>query len=362
MRRTTSLTRRLAATAIGVVTAVTGTAVTALAAAPAASAADRAPVVGNDVSWPNCPKGMGIPSRRSEGQPMPSTTTGFVVLGLTNGPGFYVNPCLKSQVSWATTHHRMTGMYAMTTFPTKGQLARYGASGPFRGADPTTQVRNAAYAEARFNIANARAAGLTNRFVWIDVEDYRWAPWTTSATRNRVAVEAAVRAYHDAGIGVGIYSVVGMWNRLTGSWRNGLPVWDAVGGTGSRGATARCAAPSFTGGSRVLTQWATPHQDFDVTCAGVTGRTAALSPLAPYRGMTLRIGSRGPAVAAVQRQVAARPDGVFGPVTLSRVTAFQGAHALRRTGIVASAEWHAMGAWSVLPAVPSRLPSMFHQY
>ena len=152
-----------------------------------------------------------------------------------------------------------------------------------------------------------------------------------------------------------------MWNRLTGSWRNGLPC-------GTRSAARACAAPrhvrgaSFTGGGRVLTQWSTPHQDFDVTCPGVTGRTAAPSPLAPYRGTTLRVGSRGPAVAAVQRRVGARPDGVFGPLTLSRVTAFQGAHGLRRTGVVASAEWRAMGAWSGLPAVPSRLPSTFQQY
>jgi hypothetical protein len=362
MRRTPFRPTRLVATALGVLAAVSGAAGATLAAAPTASAANHAPLVGNDVSWPNCPKGMGIPSRRSEGQPMPSSTVGFAVIGLTNGPGFSVNPCLRSQVAWAKSHHRKAGMYAMTTFPTRTQLSRYGGSGPYPGRDQASRIRNAVWTEAKLNVTNARAAGLTNRFIWIDVEDYRWAPWTSNVSWNRAAVEGAVRAYHEAGISVGVYSVAGMWNRLTGSWRNGMPVWDTVAGAGQRTATGRCSAPSFTGGTRLLTQWWTPHQDFDVTCPGVTGQTASPSPLAAYRGTTLRVGSRGFAVAAVQQRVGARADGAFGPQTRARVAAFQRSHHLRPTGVVASAEWRALGAWSTVPASTGRMASLFVQY
>ena len=52
------------------------------------------PLLGGDVSWPQCPKGMGIPEKRSEGLPMPDASARFVVIGLTNGPGFVANPCL----------------------------------------------------------------------------------------------------------------------------------------------------------------------------------------------------------------------------------------------------------------------------
>ena len=73
-------------------------------AGPAAAAVAPTPGVrltGGDVSWPNCPKGMGIPSRLSPGNPMPVSTASFVVVGLTNGPGWYPNPCLAAHVAWA---------------------------------------------------------------------------------------------------------------------------------------------------------------------------------------------------------------------------------------------------------------------
>lgn len=347
MLRRFALPARLAVVTAGLLSAVAATTVTGVAVAPVAAAAAAPAVTGNDISWPNCPKGMGIPSRRSEGEPMPSTGTGFVVIGLTNGPGFYPNPCLAAQVAWATSHHRPTGMYAMTTYPTSAQIARYGASGPYRGTGLSTRVANAGYAEARFNIVNARAAGLTNRFVWVDVEDYPTAPWRGTVALHRATVDGAVRAYHDAGISVGVYSIVGMWNRLTGAWRPGFPIWDAVGNAGLRAASARCSAPSFTGGARLLTQWVSGHHDVDITCPGVTGSTTVPSPLAPYRALTLRLGSRGKAVAAVQRVVRATPDGAFGPRTRSLVVAWQRAHRLPATGVVTPAVWRAMGAFTV---------------
>ena len=46
------------------------------------------------MSWPQCPKGMGIPEKRSQGAPLPLDTAAYVILGLTNGPGFTPNPCL----------------------------------------------------------------------------------------------------------------------------------------------------------------------------------------------------------------------------------------------------------------------------
>ena len=45
----------------------------ALAESHASAAGTTASVKGADISWPNCPEGMGIPSRRSSGEPMPTT-------------------------------------------------------------------------------------------------------------------------------------------------------------------------------------------------------------------------------------------------------------------------------------------------
>ena len=56
-------------------------------AAGPANAVDDIPRKGADISWPNCPKGMGIPSRRTLGLPMPKKHAQFAIIGLTNGPG-----------------------------------------------------------------------------------------------------------------------------------------------------------------------------------------------------------------------------------------------------------------------------------
>ena len=49
-------------------------------------------LAGNDVSWPQCPKGLGIPSRPHEGKAMPPATAEVVVNGLTNGHGCSTTP------------------------------------------------------------------------------------------------------------------------------------------------------------------------------------------------------------------------------------------------------------------------------
>lgn len=329
------------------------------ATATSSSTATNAPAVGYDISWPNCPKGMGIPARRSEGEPMPPTSTGFVVIGLTNGPGFYPNPCLNSQVAWAEAHHLRTGQYAMTTFPSSAEQARYATAGPWHGADTLTRIRNAGYAEARFNVLNAAAAGLTGRFIWVDVEDYPVAPWTGSTTANRAAIQGVLRGYTDAGYHVGVYSIVGMWNRLTGSWRPGLPLWDAVGSDGPGAAARRCHAASFIGGPRWMTQWTSGHHDLDVTCPGVTGTRAAASPLAPYRTTRLRYGYRGPAVTALQRALRVHASGVFDRPTRAKVVAFQRAHHLPADGVVDGDDYHALEAYAVTPATAGLMPALF---
>src|SRR5690349_13765701 len=39
-----------------------------------------AEVFGADISWPQCPKGMGIPEKRTLGAPMPTAAAEFVVI------------------------------------------------------------------------------------------------------------------------------------------------------------------------------------------------------------------------------------------------------------------------------------------
>ncbi|HYN29072.1 MAG TPA: peptidoglycan-binding protein, partial [Dermatophilaceae bacterium] len=83
-------------------------------------------------------------------------------------------------------------------------------------------------------------------------------------------------------------------------------------------------------------------------------RTATSSPaptagtaasLQPYLGTTVRLGSRGEAVRALQRALGGLAvDGQFGPATLARVRTFQRGAGLPVTGVVATSTWKALAA------------------
>jgi hypothetical protein len=226
------------------------------------------PVVGNDISWPQCPKGMGIPGRRTEGKPMPPASSRFVVIGLTNGPAFYPNPCLESQVAFARTRHLYTAAYAMTTYPTKAQLDTYGRRGPYPGTDLLARLRNTGYAQARFNVTNLRAARLTTPIIWVDVEPYPARAWSKSTAGNRAVVQGALWGYRKSGYRVGVYSTRYLWKTVVGSVRYGLPEWRATGHSNRATALASCKAESFQGGRAVLGQWVYRERDWNVLCPG----------------------------------------------------------------------------------------------
>lgn len=69
---------------------------------------------------------------------------------------------------------------------------------------------------------------------------------------------------------------------------------------------------------------------------------AVAYPLLPYRTVVLRVGSKGPAVAALQKAVRQKADGVFGAPLLVTVTAVQTKNRLRATGVVVTSTWAAV--------------------
>jgi len=254
-----------------------------LVAAPAASAAPVSPrgtgstvVAGGDVSWPQCPLGMGIPSRRSLGLPMPGDRARFVVIGLTNGPAFTPNPCLASQVQWARDRRVPVSAYAVATWPTGRQLSRYGATGPYAGTTLRSRLRNVGYAEGRYNLGRLGTVGLTVPHVWIDVEHYSIRPWSSDRRNNRAVVRGVARAYQDAGIATGFYSTSLQWTDIVGRVAWGLPEWHTAGPRSRSVALSRCSEASFQGGPVVLAQWWTDSADHDLVCPG--GPAAASMP------------------------------------------------------------------------------------
>ncbi|MEJ2578321.1 MAG: peptidoglycan-binding protein [Kineosporiaceae bacterium] len=81
------------------------------------------------------------------------------------------------------------------------------------------------------------------------------------------------------------------------------------------------------------------------TGSGSGSATRSTGPLSRYRGTVLYYGSRGNAVAAVQRALRVTPaSGWFGPLTLRAVKDFQRAHGIRTTGNVGPLTWAALGS------------------
>ena len=222
---------------------------------------------GADISWPNCPKGMGIPSRPTLGLPMPTDAAQFVVLGLTNGPGWTPNPCLASQVAWVKARHLWAGAYAVTSYPTAAQLSSYG------GAGTTTQrLFRAGAAQAQYNVRTMRRAGLRPPMVWVDVEPVKSAPWSANPRLNNALVDGAVAAYKGAGLRVGFYSYAYGWKQITGGRQlTAYATWVPSGDDQRSSALRRCGQRSFSGGKVYLGQWTAGDRDHDVTCSGVTG-------------------------------------------------------------------------------------------
>lgn len=261
-RPATLALRALAALAL---VAGTGAATTAASTIPAEAATI---VRGADVSWPECPKGMGIPSRPTEGKPMPGAANRFVVLGLTNGPAFSRNPCLANQVVWAKRHHQLTAAYAVTTFPTTAQLASYGSKGPYGVRSVTARLRNVGWAQAKLAVTTMRAAALTTPIVWMDIEEYPVAPWSKNRTNNRAVLEGAMAAYRNSGLRVGFYSTRYQWNVIVGAARYGAPEWHTAGQTSMSAALRGCSARSFQGGPTIMAQWWDAVSDHDLLCPG----------------------------------------------------------------------------------------------
>jgi hypothetical protein len=219
---------------------------------PALSTAVR----GADIGWPNCPTGMGIPQRPTQGNPMPSATARFVVVGLTNGPGFTPNPCLASQVRWVRARHLWLGAYSVISYPTAAQLARYGGSGSL-----ATRLFRVGVAQARTNVVNLRHAGVARLpIVWVDVEPVRGWPWSSRTTANNAVLDGVLAEYRALGMRVGLYSYRSGWQEITGGRRlPSLPTWVPL---------SSCGKASFSGGPIWMTQTTSGSSDLDVTCPG----------------------------------------------------------------------------------------------
>jgi hypothetical protein len=214
---------------------------------------------------------MGIPQKQGQGSPMPVAGARFVILGLTNGPGFYPNPCLASQVEWVRSRGLMAAAYSVISTPEQRHLVAYGRRGPYDGRTRLGALSNVGYQQARFNLDTMRGAGLRSPIIWLDVEPVPQFDWPPDPTANAAVVRGAARGYTDAGFAIGAYSTQALWAHVVGDLRLGIPEWRAAGQTSGAEALRRCGRDRmFQGGPSVLGQWVEAGRDQNLTCPGIS--------------------------------------------------------------------------------------------
>ena len=259
--------------AVGAVAPAAADDLTQPAVAPGSAVA--AGVRGGDISWPNCPKGMGVPGRRTQGLPLPTSKAQFVVIGLTNGRAFTRNPCLAGHLDAARTRDVPVSAYTMLSYPNAAERAEHGGSGPFGTATYADRIANVGYAQAAFALDTMVAAQFPSPFVWIDVEPRAERRWSRTTANNQALIQGALRAAADRGIGSGIYTYALAWRQITGGMTLDVPLW-APGHSRARTFTGRmrqtaesCSRVGFTGGPLVMTQWVWRNRDHNVTCPAI---------------------------------------------------------------------------------------------
>jgi len=214
-------------------------------------------VLGGDVSWPQCPAGMGIPHKISTGAPMPTDDAAYVIFGLTNGPGFHANPCLADQVAWAKERDLLVAAYSVISWPDDATQEQYGG------------LREAGVAQAQFNLASMQAAGLDSPIIWLDIEHVPFYDWSDDPAANAEVVLGAAQGYMEAGYRIGVYSTPHLWADVVGDLSLGVPEWRAAGQTSQAEALSRCGSDwLIQGGIAALAQWVEGGRDVDITCPG----------------------------------------------------------------------------------------------
>ena len=233
------------------------------AARPAQAAPSAGPLLGVDVSHPQC--GGQLPAGQA-----------FAIVGVNGGTARTTNPCLALHLQWAEqstggTVHDDVQLYVNTGNPSGGDLWPQAGSNRYGACDGSNSTA-CAYQygwDRAYDDATSRGISNPEQYMWwLDVEIANtWDYTDGGGTRNAAVLEGMTEYFTSIGTrGVGIYSTRYQWGRIVGdgvgadSSLNGLSNWRPTGST-LEGAQANCGLEPLTpGGVIEMTQFTT---DFD---------------------------------------------------------------------------------------------------
>ena len=246
-----------------------------LGGGPASAAQGRpSEPVGIDVSWPQC--GKTLPKQPA-----------FAVVGVNNGLANTTNPCLATELAWASTakdpavtSQPRVALYVNTANPGL-QGSWWPTSNTYMGAQVANPYGDCAskdfkacsymygYAKA-YDDAQLRGVSNPASYLWwLDVETGN--TWQADKAANIADLEGMSAYFTSIGARVGIYSTGSQWGQIAGSVPAGSPLAGApswlAGARSLTTATSGCTLPGLTPGSRVsMTQYVSGGLDYDVSC------------------------------------------------------------------------------------------------
>jgi hypothetical protein len=261
--------------------------VVALAVAAAVLAvpgtASAAPTtVGYDVSYPQC--GKVLPGDRA-----------FAVVGVNGGLSTKANPCLSTQLAWASKSsgavptQPKVQVYLNTANP--GEVRAQVSTWPSAGTNSYGRCDGSNSAACSYQYGWERAGNSVVSFFapaaqaarvetdpagytwWLDVETMNtWQSGSSDArARNRATLEGMTDYLVSRGARVGLYSTNSQWGQIVGSvpatsTLAGKPSWLA-GATTINGARANCAKPALVPAGKVtMTQYVQSGWDRNNSC------------------------------------------------------------------------------------------------
>ena len=238
--------------------------------------------VGYDVSYPQC--GSSLPKERA-----------FAVVGVNGGLSTKANPCLSTQLAWASKSsgavpdQPKAQLYLNTANP--GEVRTQVTTWPRTGSTPygTCDGSNshacsyqygwerAKNSVTAFFVPAAKAAGIDTSpdgyTWWLDVETMNtWQSGSSAAlARNRATLEGMAAYLTSEDAEVGLYSTIFQWIQVAGSVPDDsplaeLPSWLA-GATSLSGARSNCSKSALVpDGEVTMTQYVQSGWDRNASC------------------------------------------------------------------------------------------------
>lgn len=240
-----------------------------------APAPQGAPVLGNDISWPQC------------GGELPAPPA-FTIVGVNDGRPGTVNPCLSAQLVWADQSAEGTAgipaaVYVNTAATGPVESLWWPANNTYHGTDVSNPYGLCAgtaspacayvhgYAMAIEDTAVLKEAdgGVKRRMWWLDVETGN--SWLSDKAVNTAELEGMTAYLQGTGAEVGIYSTAYQFGGIAGDVNPGSNLYTLgnwlAGPYSASSAQEFCAeAPLTAGGTVTTTQFTADNLDYNYRC------------------------------------------------------------------------------------------------